>query len=142
MSIVSGDVEQLATGLSFTEGPCWLAEHQCLLFTDIPGNAIMRWSERDGLSKWMENSHFSIGLTRHRSGRLLSCEHSTRMLTALSFGEDGALAGRDLLACSWEGRILNSTNDVICASDGTILFTDPPFGVRNLESALHGYQQA
>lgn len=137
-----GELEQLATGLSFTEGPCWLAEHGCLLFTDIPGNAIMRWSEADGLSIWMENAHFAIGLTRDRSGRVLSCEHSTRSLTALSVGADGALSGREVLANSHEGRVLNSPNDVICSSDSTILFTDPPFGVRNLEGALHGYQQA
>ncbi|MEM7721152.1 MAG: SMP-30/gluconolactonase/LRE family protein [Pseudomonadota bacterium] len=137
-----GKLEQLATGLSFTEGPCWLAEHNCLLFTDIPGNAIMRWSDADGLSTWMGNAHFSIGLTSDRAGRVLSCEHSTRSLTALSVGPDGALSGREVLASSHEGRILNSTNDVICASEGTVHFTDPPFGVRNLEGALHGYQQA
>ncbi|MEM8789256.1 MAG: SMP-30/gluconolactonase/LRE family protein [Pseudomonadota bacterium] len=142
MSIVSGEIAQLATGLSFTEGPVWLAEHGCLLFTDIPGNAILRWADRTGLSRWMENAHFAIGLTRDRSGRVLACEHSTRSLTALSLGPDGALAGRAVLARGWEGRVLNSTNDVICAADGTILFTDPPFGVRMLEGALHGYQQA
>lgn len=142
MSIVTGEVEQLATGMSFTEGPVWIAEHACLLFTDIPGNAIMRWSAADGLTTWMENAHFAIGLTRDRTGRVLSCEHSTRSLTALTLTGEGALGGRAVLARGWEGRVLNSTNDVICASDGTVLFTDPPFGVRMLEGALHGYQQA
>jgi gluconolactonase len=141
MSLVTGEVERLATGLSFTEGPVWIAEHDCLLFTDIPGNAILRW-DAGGLSTWMENAHFAIGLSRDRAGRVLSCEHSTRSLTALSLGPDGSLAGREVLANAWDGRVLNSTNDVICASDGTILFTDPPFGVRTLEGALHGYQQA
>ncbi|MFQ6549451.1 SMP-30/gluconolactonase/LRE family protein [Aestuariibius sp. 2305UL40-4] len=139
--LLAGDLEQLAGGLSFTEGPCWLAEHDCLLFTDIPGNAILRWST-DGVSTWMENAHFAIGLTRDGQGRVLSCEHSTRSLTALTVGPDGALAGREALANSYDGRVLNSTNDVICTSTGLILFTDPPFGVRNLEGALHGYQQA
>ncbi|MEM7642572.1 MAG: SMP-30/gluconolactonase/LRE family protein [Pseudomonadota bacterium] len=139
---LTGDLEQLATDLSFTEGPVWLAEHGCLLFTDIPGNAILRWSDADGLSTWMDNAHFAIGLTRDRSGRVLSCEHSTRSLSALDVGPDGALAGRTVLANAHDGRVLNSTNDVICTQDGTILFTDPPFGVRNLEGALHGYQQA
>lgn len=139
--LVQGDVERLATGLSFTEGPVWLADHGCLLFTDIPGNAILRW-DGGGISTWMQNAHFAIGLARDRQGRVLSCEHSTRCLSALGLDASGALAGREVLARGWEGRVLNSTNDVICASDSTILFTDPPFGVRNLEGALHGYQQA
>jgi gluconolactonase len=141
-ALVRGELERLATGFGFTEGPVWLAEHGCLLFTDIPANAILRWSEAAGLSVWSDNAHFAIGLSRDRQGRVLACEHSTRSLTALTLDADGRPAGREVLACSWQGRVLNSTNDVICASDGTILFTDPPFGVRTLEGALHGYQQA
>jgi gluconolactonase len=141
-ALVRGELERLATGFGFTEGPVWLAEHGCLLFTDIPANAILRWSEAAGLSLWSDNAHFAIGLSRDRQGRVLACEHSTRSLTALTLDADGRPAGREVLACSWQGRVLNSTNDVICASDGTILFTDPPFGVRTLEGALHGYQQA
>ena len=141
MELIRGEVERLATGFAFTEGPVWLAEHAALLFTDIPGNAILRW-QGGAVSVWAENAHFAIGLTRGRDGRVLACEHSTRTLSALSLGPDGALAGREVLARAHEGRVLNSTNDVIAASDGTILFTDPPFGVRTLEGALHGYQQA
>lgn len=140
--LVSGGLEHLAGGMSFTEGPVWIAERGALLFTDIPGNAIMRWSDAEGLSVWCDNAHFAIGLTRDRAGRVIACEHSTRTLSALALGPDGGLAGREVLARAHLGRVLNSTNDVICARDGTILFTDPPFGVRNLEGALHGYQQA
>ena len=140
--LVTGAVERLATELSFTEGPVWIAERGCLLFTDIPANAILRWSDREGLSTWAANAHFAIGLTRDLAGRVLACEHSTRTLSALTLGKDGGPSGREILAASWEGRLLNSTNDVICARDGTILFTDPPFGVRTLEGGLHGYQQA
>ncbi len=140
--LVTGTLKQVATGFSFTEGPVWLAQHDCLLFTDIPGNAILRWSERDGLSTWSDNAHFAIGLTRDRQGQVIACEHSTRSLSALTVEPDGAYSNREVLASSFEGRVLNSTNDVICASDGKILFTDPPFGVRTLEGALHGYQQA
>ncbi len=140
--LLAGELEQLATGLSFTEGPVWLAEHGCLLFTDIPGNAILRWSGENGLTTWMDNAHFAIGLTRDRAGRVISCEHSTRSLTALTLSPNGALQGREVLANAHGTCVLNSTNDVICTSGGQILFTDPPFGVRNLEGALHGYQQA
>ncbi len=139
---LEGELEHLAGEMSFTEGPVWIAEASALLFTDIPGNAIMRWKEDEGLSVWCGNAHFAIGLTRDRTGRVIACEHSTRTLSALSLSPDGALAGREVLARAHDGRVLNSTNDVICTRDGTILFTDPPFGVRNLEGALHGYQQA
>ncbi|RVT81794.1 SMP-30/gluconolactonase/LRE family protein [Rhodobacteraceae bacterium CCMM004] len=141
MDLVTGDLERVATGYAFTEGPCWLPEHGMLLFTDIPGNAIHAW--RDGeVSRWVENAHFAIGLARGRDGRVLACEHSTRALAALEVGADGACAGREVLADRYEGCVLNSTNDVIAARDGTVLFTDPPFGVRTLEGDLHGYQQA
>ena len=140
--LITGTLEHLSGEMSFTEGPVWIEEHGCLLFTDIPGNAIMRWKDGESLSVWSDNAHFAIGLTRDREGRVISCEHSTRTLSALMLGADGGLAGREVLARAHEGRVLNSTNDVICTSDGTILFTDPPFGVRNLEGALHGYQQA
>ncbi len=139
---VAGDAERLATGLAFTEGPCWLAEHGKLLFTDIPGNAIHAWSDAHGLETWCAHAHFAIGLTRDLTGRVIACEHATRMLTAWDVGPDGACGGRHVLASGIGDRVLNSTNDVICASDGTILFTDPPFGVRAEDGQLHGYQQA
>jgi gluconolactonase len=135
-------VEKLAGGMAFTEGPCWIAEGGCLLFTDIPANRIMRWSAADGLSVWTDDAHFAIGLTRGRDGRVIACEHSTRSLTALTLGPGGARAGRQVLARSQAGRVLNSTNDVIAARDGSLLFTDPPFGVRAEDGQLHGYQQA
>ena len=136
-----GAAERLATGMSFTEGPVWIAEHAMLLFTDIPANSIMSWTEADGLDTWTDSAHFAIGLSREAGGRVIACEHSTRSLTALEVTATGPGA-RTVLARSVSGRVLNSTNDVIVASDGSILFTDPPFGVRNLEGALHGYQQA
>lgn len=139
---VAGRVERLTTGLAFTEGPVWLAEHGTLLFTDIPGNAIHAWRDDAGLSTWCDTAHFAIGLSRDTAGRVLACEHSTRCLTALSVEADGSCGARAVLASGIGDRVLNSTNDVICTSDGTILFTDPPFGVRAEDGELHGYQQA
>ncbi|MCU0830556.1 MAG: SMP-30/gluconolactonase/LRE family protein [Rhizobiaceae bacterium] len=140
--VVEGLVERLATGMAFTEGPVWLADHGMLLFTDIPGNRIMRWRDSDGLSVCLENAHFAIGLTHDRQGGILACEHSTRCISRLAITGDGAPGARSIVAASFRGRVLNSTNDVICARDGTILFTDPPFGVRAEDGQLHGYQQA
>ena len=140
--LTAGGLEQLSTGLAFTEGPCWLADHRRLLFTDIPGNAILSWSDRDGLRPWVRNAHFAIGLARARDGRVLVCEHSTRSLSAIAVADDGSPGLRTVLARGHERRVLNSTNDVIAARDGTILFTDPPFGVRAEDGRLQGYQQA
>jgi gluconolactonase len=140
MTPIASPVTRLATGMAFTEGPCWLADHGRLLFTDIPANRIMSW---DGaLSVWLDAAHFAIGLARGGDGRLLVCEHSTRALTALEVTAAGGPGARAVLARSVGGRVLNSTNDVCVAADGTVLFTDPPFGVRAEDGQLHGYQQA
>ena len=137
-----GELERIATGMSFSEGPVWLAEHGRLLLTDIPANRIMSWSDEDGLCCWSRQAHFAIGLSRDADGRVIACEHSTRTLAGISLLPDGQPGERKVLTRSVYGRVLNSTNDVIVSNDGTVMFTDPPFGVRNLEGTLHGYQQA
>jgi gluconolactonase len=143
MSPLASPVTRLATGMAFTEGPCWLGDHGRLLFTDIPGNRIMAWDPAaQALSVWTDTAHFAIGLARAKDGRILACEHVTRALTGLSVAPDGTFAGRAVIARTLKGRVLNSTNDVCVARNGTILFTDPPFGVRAEDGALHGYQQA
>ena len=129
---------QLASGMHFTEGPVWLQQDKSVLFTDIPGNAIMRWSERDGLSVWNNNSHFAIGLYADHEGRVIACEHATRQLTR--YESDSRVT---VLASHYGEHVLNSTNDVcVRNSDRAIFFTDPPFGVRFEDSQLHGYEQA
>lgn len=129
---------QLATGMLFTEGPVWVAHEACVLFTDIPANAIMRWSASDGLSVWNANSHFAIGLYLDHDGCVIACEHTTRRLTR--YEPDGRVT---VLASHYGTHVLNSTNDVcVRASDGSIFFTDPPFGVRAEDGQLYGYQQA
>lgn len=132
------EVRRLATGMAFTEGPVWLESQQCLLFTDIPNNCIMRWSSSEGLSVYKPNSHFAIGLYLDLEGRLIACEHTTRRL--VRYEKDG---GVTVLASSYQGYVLNSTNDVtVRSSDGRIFFTDPPFGVNVEDGQLYGYQQA
>jgi gluconolactonase len=130
--------QQLASGMIFTEGPVWVERDACLLFTDIPNNAIMRWSASDGLSVHNASAHFPIGLYLDLDGRLIACEHTTRRLTRRE--HDGSVTP---LATHYGDHVLNSTNDVcVRASDGAIFFTDPPFGIRVEDGQIFGYQQA
>ncbi len=131
-----GEVRAVAAGLGFTEGPVWDPTDATVTFTDIPANSILRWSVAAGLETVTDNAHFAIGLAIDANSRLVACEHSTRRLTR--YEPDGSLT---VLARSLEGRVLNSTNDVIVTGSGDVLFTDPPFGVRSEGGELVGYQQ-
>lgn len=117
-------VKQLATGFDWTEGPVWFGDANCLLFSDIPNNRIMRWTPGSGISVYREPSNFANGHTRDLQGRLVSCEHGARRVTRTE--PDGAIT---VIAESYNGKRLNSPNDVVVKSDGTIWFTDPHYGI-------------
>ncbi|HUO21741.1 MAG TPA: SMP-30/gluconolactonase/LRE family protein [Caulobacteraceae bacterium] len=118
-------VERLATGFRWTEGPVWFADAGALLFSDIPNNRIMRWIEGVGVSVFRQPSDFANGHTRDRQGRLITCSHGRRAVLRTEL--DGAIT---VLADRYEGRRLNSPNDVVVKSDGTIWFSDPHYGIR------------
>ncbi len=121
-------VEHLASGLGFIEGPIWYGGS--LLFSDIPNNRIVRWKalpEGPELTTFRTPSGNSNGLTLDRSGRLIACEHSTRRVTRTE--ADGTIT---VLAERHQGKRLNSPNDVVVRSDGSIYFTDPPYGLAGL----------
>lgn len=132
--------EKLAGGFGFTEGPVWIKEG-FLLFSDIPNNVILKWHPASGVSDFLRPSGYhgpslpqgahigSNGLTLDREGRLIICEHGNRRLTRLE--HDGR---RTVLADSYQGKRLNSPNDVICKSDGALYFTDPPYGLLGKDS--------
>ena len=128
-------VEKIETGFRFTEGPLWNGSQGFLLFSDIPANRICRWSPEEGLEVFRYPSGNSNGLTYDKNGRLLICEHGNRRLSRIE--KDGAYI---VLADSFRGKRLNSPNDVIVRSDGTIYFTDPPYGIQPKEKELpfHG----
>jgi gluconolactonase len=118
-------VEQIASGMRWTEGPIWFGDGRYLLWSDIPNNRIMRWDEETGsVTTFRKPSNFANGNTRDRQGRLLSCEHGTRRVSRTEY--DGTIT---TIADRHDGKPLNSPNDVVCKSDGSIWFTDPPFGV-------------
>ena len=123
--IFSASVEQLGSGLRWAEGPVWFGDGRYLLFSDIPNNRIMRWDETtSGLSVFRQPSNHSNGLTRDRQGRLIACEHLTRCITRTEY--DGSIT---VLADRFDGKRFNSPNDIVCASDGSIWFSDPVFGI-------------
>ena len=121
----SSSVEQLATGCRWLEGPVWFGDGRYLLVSDIPNNRIMRYDEATGAwGVFRSPSNFSNGNARDRQGRLLTCEHLTRRVTRTEY--DGTIT---VLADNYKGKKLNSPNDIVCKSDGSIWFTDPPFGI-------------
>ena len=118
-------VERLWTGARWSEGPVWFAAGRYLLWSDIPNNRILRWDETDGnVSVFRQPSNNSNGHTVDRQGRLVSCEHLARRVTRTEF--DGSIT---VIADSYDGKRLNSPNDVVVKSDGSIWFTDPSYGI-------------
>lgn len=116
-------LDQIGTGFHFTEGPVWNPRENCLLFSDIPGNVILRWSEQDGVVEWRKPSNMANGLTYDREFRLLACEAATSVVTRAE--HDGSLT---TMASHFNGKELNSPNDIVVRSDGSIYFTDPSSG--------------
>jgi gluconolactonase len=129
-------IEKLAGGFAFTEGPIWFKQEQYLLFSDIPRNEIHKWTPDGKVALFRKPSGYdgndapsgafigSNGLTLDQQGRLIICEHGNGRVTRLE--KDGALT---VLADRWEGKRLNSPNDIVQKSNGDFYFTDPPYGL-------------
>lgn len=128
------DLQVIANGFTWTEGPVWFGDHNCLLFSDIPSQQIMRWSETEGLSTYRAGSGFNNGNTRDQQGRLVGCRHGSRDVVRTEI--DGRLT---VLASEHDGKRLNSPNDVVVSADGTIWFSDPSYGII---SNFEGYRTA
>ncbi len=123
--IMLGAVERLFTGLRWAEGPVWFGDARHLLVSDIPNQRILKWCEETGeVSVFRRPSGYANGNTRDREGRLITCEHGGRRVVRTEY--DGTIT---TLIDGFEGKRLNSPNDVVVKSDGSIWFTDPPFGL-------------
>ena len=118
----NAEVEQIATGFTFTEGPIWMADGS-LHFSDMPGDKRRRWHPDEGVTVLRDPSNKCNGMTLDNDGNLLVCEHVTS--SVVRERPDGT---RETLATHWGDKELNSPNDVIVASDGSIIFTDPTYG--------------
>jgi len=118
-------IERLHSGTRWAEGPVWLGDARCLLWSDVPGNQMLRWDEETGaVSVWRRPSGYANGNTRDRLGRLVTCEHGGRRVSRTE--PDGRIVS---IAERFENKRLNSPNDVVCKSDGSLWFTDPSFGI-------------
>ncbi len=118
-------VERLATGLRWAEGPVWFGDGRYLLCSDIPNDRILRWDEESGaLGVFRKPSRHANGNTRDRQGRLVTCEHEGRRVTRTEY--DSRIT---VILDRFDGKRLNSPNDVVVKSDDSIWFTDPPFGI-------------
>lgn len=123
-------IERLATGMRWCEGPVWFGDYRSLIWSDVPGDCMYRWDEQScTTSIFRKPSNNANGNTRDRQGRLLTCEHLSRRVTRTEYG--GKIS---VLADQYDSKLLNSPNDIVCKSDGSIWFTDPSFGI-------HGYYE-
>lgn len=125
-------VERVATGCRWCEGPVYFRDLRCLIWSDIPNNRMMRWNEEDGeVSVFRQPSNYANGNTRDTAGRLVSCEQDTRRVTRTEY--DGTVT---VLMDGFQGKPLNSPNDVVVSADGAVWFTDPGYGIQgNYESS-------
>ncbi|ACT93644.1 SMP-30/gluconolactonase/LRE family protein [Dyadobacter fermentans] len=129
-------IEVLASGFEWSEGPVWVKDGGYLLFSDVPKNKVYKWDEKEGLSVFLEPSGYtgrgvysdepgSNGLIIDNKGRLVSCEHGDRRISAMPL----QVGGKITLADHFEGKRFNSPNDVVQHSNGDYYFTDPPYGL-------------
>lgn len=117
-------VDTLYTGTRWAEGPVYFADGDFLLWSDIPNNRMMRWTPDGTVSVYRHPSNYANGHTRDRQGRLVSCEQGMRRITRTEY--DGRIT---VLADAYQGKRLNSPNDVVVKSDDSVWFSDPPYGI-------------
>lgn len=137
-SIIASDtkLEKLADGAKHTEGPVYIPEEDSVIFSDVSGNKLLRWSARDGVSVIREPSEYQNGNCLDLSGRLVSCSHGQRAIIRREQN------GEWIVLCDrYQNNRLNSPNDLVVKSDGTIWFTDPPFGLTQPGEGYGGHQE-
>ena len=125
----AGDLECLCTAAIWSEGPVWLPHNGELLWSDIPNNRMLAWHPQSGLRIWRDQVEFTNGHALEADGALLHCSHGLRAITRTHFASEGRALPDEVLVSHYQGRRLNSPNDVVVKRDGSIWFTDPPYGI-------------
>ncbi len=122
-------LECLCSGALWSEGPVWLSQSSELLWSDIPNNRMLCWHPRNGMRVWRDAAEFTNGHALERDGSLLHCSHGLRAIVRTRLSQDGKPLADEVVVDSYLGKRLNSPNDLVVKSDGTIWFTDPPYGI-------------
>jgi gluconolactonase len=125
----SSRLERLASGCVWSEGPVWMPKHACVLWSDIPNNRMMCWQAGKGVSIWRDSVNFTNGHALEADGSLLHCSHGYRAIVRTRFDRNLVALPDEIVVDRYQGKRLNSPNDVVVKSDGTIWFTDPPYGI-------------
>ena len=125
----AGALEKLCTGAIWSEGPVWMQEDGSVLWSDISNNRMLRWSEADGMAVWRDRVEFTNGHTREADGSLLHCSHGLRAIVRTRFDAGLSNPSDEIVVDRYQGKRLNSPNDVVVKSDGSIWFSDPPYGI-------------
>ena len=125
----ASELVRLCTGAVWSEGPVWMREDHSVLWSDIPNNRMLRWHAKDGMSVRRDKAEFCNGHTREADGALLHCSHGLRAIVRTRFGANLSQQTDEIVVDHYQGRKLNSPNDLVVKSDGSIWFTDPPYGI-------------
>ncbi len=130
----SAQIEKIADGFQFTEGPVWHSEKGCLFFSDIPADTIYQWTPDGGAVAYRKPSRQSNGLILDAQGKIIACEHQGRRVSL------GAGQETQTLVETYQGKRLNSPNDIILCKDGSLIFTDPPYGLKRGPNGPEGQE--
>lgn len=130
-------LERLCTGAVWSEGPVWLPKTAELLWSDIPNNRMLSWHAQRGMQVWQDAVEFTNGHVLEADGALLHCSHGRRAIVRTRFDAAGRPLGDDIVVDRYQGRRLNSPNDIIVKRDGSLWFTDPPYGILSDHEGHH-----
>ncbi len=122
-------LECLCSGAVWSEGPVWMHEDGAVLWSDIPNDRMLRWHAETGMTVWRDAVDFTNGHAREADGSLLHCSHGQRAVVRTRFDREFNAVGEEVVVDRYEGRRLNSPNDIVVKRDGSIWFTDPPYGI-------------
>lgn len=125
----AGTLECLCSGARWSEGPVWMHEDGAVLWSDIPNDRMLRWHPGTGMTVWRDAVDFTNGHAREADGGLLHCSHGQRAVVRTRFDRELNAVAEEVVVDRYEGRRLNSPNDIVVKRDGSIWFTDPPYGI-------------